>query len=54
LSDVARKDILLTEVATKVHQHQLEKAVLLERVLRIAEELAYEDMKSSRKKAFIG
>lgn len=49
MESVAKKDIVLTEVVTAITQYQLEKSILFERMLRITEELAYEQVSAARK-----
>jgi len=53
LRDVVNKDILLTETITSITHHQFEKAVLFERVIRIAEEIAFEKVSTGRKEYLI-
>ena len=48
LQRVTQQDILLTEAITMLNQRQLKKAILFERLLRIAEELAFEDVVKAR------
>ncbi len=49
LRDVARKDIALREYASAIMQHQLERAILFERMISIAEELGFEDPAETRR-----
>ncbi|HSA30946.1 MAG TPA: ATP-binding protein [Candidatus Omnitrophota bacterium] len=49
LRTVVERDIFLTETMTVVTERQLEKAVLFERLLRIAEELSFESITPSRR-----
>ncbi|MFP4473250.1 MAG: sensor histidine kinase [Candidatus Omnitrophota bacterium] len=49
LNSVVRRDMLLTDSMNRVAEYQLEKAVLMERVLRIAEEMAYDDVVPARR-----
>ncbi len=46
---VAQRYIALTEVVTSISHDQLEKAVLFERLQRVAEEMAFENVNASRK-----
>lgn len=46
---VAQGDMALSEVVTSISQHQLEKAILFERLQRVAEEIAFENVTESRK-----
>ncbi len=46
---VVERDIFLTETMTAVTERQLEKAVLFERLLRISEELAFENVTPARR-----
>jgi len=50
LKDMASQDVLLREVTASVTAHQLERAILFERTLHIAEELAYANPSETRKK----
>ena len=50
LRSVENRDIALTKIITSISHSQLEKTILLERVLRISEEIAYEEMPVARKK----
>ncbi len=49
LRAVVERDIFLTETMTVVTERQLEKAVLFERLLRVAEELGFEQVPSARR-----
>lgn len=49
LEGVAKKDVALMELTTSVVQHQLERGILLERTIRIAEELAFQDVSAARR-----
>ncbi len=49
LQDVVKKDVVLMETATAVTKHQLQKAIIFERLRRIAEELAYQPVTPARK-----
>jgi signal transduction histidine kinase len=49
LKKVVNRDIALTEAITAVAHFQLEKAVLFERVLRVSEEMAFEDIPPARR-----
>ncbi|MDP8212769.1 MAG: ATP-binding protein [Candidatus Zapsychrus exili] len=49
LNKVVKKDVAITSAVTSVAQHQFEKALLVERIIRIAEELAFEDMIPARR-----
>jgi len=46
---VAQGDMALSEIVTSISQHQLEKAILFERLQRVAEEIAFENVTESRK-----
>lgn len=46
---VAEGDVTITEIVTAVAQHQLEKAILFERLQRVAEEIAFETITPARK-----
>lgn len=46
---VAQGDIALSEIVTSISQHQLEKAILFERLQRVAEEIAFESVTESRR-----
>ena len=46
---VAEGDMAITEIVTAVAQHQLEKAILFERLQRVAEEIAFETITPARK-----
>lgn len=46
---VAQGDMALSEIVTAISQHQLEKAILFERLQRVAEEIAFENVAESRK-----
>lgn len=46
---VSQGDMTLSEVVTSISQHQLEKAILFERLQRVAEEIAFENVTESRK-----
>jgi len=50
LKNVANQDIALTEISALIKQYQLEKSVLFERALRIAEEIGFENVSRGRKK----
>ena len=53
LRNVVKRDMVLTEVVTVINNYQHKKAILFERVLRIAEEVAFEDITSIRKRYLI-
>lgn len=46
---VAEGDMAINEIITAVSQHQLEKAILFERLQRVAEEIAFETITPARK-----
>lgn len=46
---VAEGDIAITEIVTAITQHQLEKAILFERLQRVAEEIAFESITPARR-----
>ena len=49
LQTVVKKDLVLMETSTSVTKHQLQKAIIFERLRRIAEELAYQPVTPARK-----
>lgn len=49
LRNVVKRDMALADVVTSINNLQHKKAILFERVLRIAEEIAFEDISSVRK-----
>ena len=49
LQTVVKKDLVLMETSTSVTKHQLQKAIIFERLRRIAEELAYQEVTPARK-----
>ncbi len=49
LHGVVKKDVALMQTVTTVTKHQLQKAVIFERLRRIAEELAYQQVSPARK-----
>ena len=49
LYSVTQRDMLLTEAITDLHLKQLKKGILFERLLRIAEELGFEDVPPARR-----
>jgi signal transduction histidine kinase len=49
LQTVVKKDLVLMETSTSVTKHQLQKAIIFERLRRIAEELAYQTVTPARK-----
>ena len=49
LQTVVKKDLVLMETSTSVTKHQLQKAIIFERLRRIAEELAYQQVTPARK-----
>ncbi|MCR4337219.1 MAG: ATP-binding protein [Candidatus Omnitrophica bacterium] len=49
LRDVATRNIRLTEAITTIKHSHLEKSIILERVFRASEELAFEELAESRK-----
>ena len=49
LEEVANRDVALTEIMTAISQHQLERSILLERLLRVAEEMAFEEVSEARR-----
>jgi signal transduction histidine kinase len=49
LQTVVEKDLVLMETSTSVTKHQLQKAIIFERLRRIAEELAYQPVTPARK-----
>lgn len=49
LNNVIEEDIVLTDVITSINGHQFEKAILFERVIRIAEEIGFESITYNRK-----
>ncbi len=49
LQGVVDKDLVLMQTATTITRHQLQKAIIFERVRRISEELAYQQITSARK-----
>ncbi|VAX36444.1 hypothetical protein MNBD_UNCLBAC01-485 [hydrothermal vent metagenome] len=53
LRDVVNKDILLTEKITSTTHHQFKKAILFERVIRVAEEIVFETGISSSRKSYL-
>ncbi|MBU0467992.1 MAG: HAMP domain-containing protein [Candidatus Omnitrophica bacterium] len=50
LRNVVKRDMALTEVVTSINNHQHKKVILFERVLRIAEEVAFENVTDIRKR----
>ncbi len=46
---VAEGDMAITEIVTAITQHQLEKAILFERLQRVAEEIAFETITPARR-----
>ncbi|MBF0484998.1 MAG: HAMP domain-containing protein [Candidatus Omnitrophica bacterium] len=53
LKGVVNRDIVLMETATSITRLQLQKAIIFERVRRIAEELAYQNPPPARKEHLI-
>lgn len=49
LNDIIANDIQLIEIVTEINQSQLESNILLERIIRISEELAFEEVSIGRK-----
>lgn len=49
LRTVVKKDVVLMETSTSVTKHQLQKAIIFERLRRITEELAYQPVTPARK-----
>ena len=49
LKDVVNRDLVLTEISAAITRYQLEKAVLFERLLRIAEETGFEQISDNRR-----
>ncbi len=49
LHGVVKKDVALMQTVTTVTKHQLQKAIIFERLRRIAEELAYQQVSPARK-----
>jgi len=49
LKGVVNRDLVLMQTAGVITRHQLQKAVIFERVRRIVEELAYQDTTAARK-----
>ena len=50
LRNVVKRDMALTEVVTSINNYQHKKVILFERVLRIAEEVAFENVTEIRKR----
>ena len=53
LQTVVKKDLVLMETSTSVTKHQLQKAIIFERLRRIAEELAYQPVTPARKEHLV-
>lgn len=53
LQGVVNNDVVLMQSATAITRHQLQKAIVFERVRRIAEELAYQETTPARKEHLI-
>ena len=53
LQTVVKKDLVLMETSTSVTKHQLQKAIIFERLRRIAEELAYQQVTPARKEHLV-
>lgn len=53
LKGVVNKDVVLMQTATSITKSQLQKAVVFERVRRIAEELAYQPVTQARKEHLV-
>ena len=49
LQAIVNQDVVLLETSTAITKHQLQKAVIFERLRRIAEELAYQQVTPARK-----
>lgn len=50
LQDVVKQDMVLTEFIMLIEKHQFQKAILFERVIRVGEEIGFEQMTVARKR----
>jgi len=50
LNAVVKQDIALTEFIMSIEKHQFQKVILFERVVRVGEELVFEEMSESRRR----
>ncbi|MBF0522523.1 MAG: HAMP domain-containing protein [Candidatus Omnitrophica bacterium] len=53
LKEVAHNDIQLNEIVTSITQNQLEKTILVERILSISEEMGFENVPPARREHLV-